>query len=369
MLNVLTIAWDTLRVLLCAAAAAALLFALSYPDSVIPPDPAKEGLGAFTVYGLRGYVWVLPLGLTLLISALGRRFFLIWFTAMLVVGISAFIAWPVLQATYPEWVQPSLPFQGGMLPAGLGLFALILAAGFLVYLLVRFLFPAPEKEDVGTAEASVLDALQARTVQEIAANPLHPQPKFLFGDADLTLVERFGLLWRGLRRRRLGRVSLLLLALGALAGWFFLYPQPTEQEALQRDVQRMQEHHRGLGTRAAAHAALRVMEHISDHESLAGMTREEAETRLGLDKVDPAYRAVLRDSSDVSIPSVDNAFESRERFLTVRDPFGHWAVLYIRTDAEGKHINVSEVQDAGWNAVYDEQRRRMGTGWRRSFFN
>ena len=37
-----------------------------------------------------------------------------------------------------------------------------------------------------------------------------------------------------------------------------------------------------------------------------------------------------------------------------------WAVLYIRTNAEGDKINVAEVQDAGWNAVADDKRRRFG---------
>lgn len=365
--------WNALRVLLSAAAALALLLCFSYPDSVIPPDPAKEYLEGWNLYTLRGYVWVLPLAAGVLVSALGPRFFRVWFAGMLSVGIAALWAWPVLRADYPELVSSELPWQsGGMLTLGLVRFAIVLFAGFLVLLLLRFLFPEPEATDVGVEDAAVLDPEKARTVQQIAADPLRPEPKFLFGAADISLVQRFGELWRGLLLRSWRNRLLLLAAVLLSAAWVVFYPQPSKEEALQRDMARMQEHVRlrgmPIGTRGAVHAALRVMQHISDEESFAGMTREEAEHWLGLDKVDPAYRALLRDTSDVSIPSVNNAFESRERFLTVRDVFGHWAVLYIRTDAEDKHINVAEVQDAGWNAVVDERRRRLGNDYGSSMY-
>ena len=360
-------------ILFCMVAAAALLLCLSYPDSIVPPDAAKEYLASFTWYSLRGYVWALPLAATIILS-LGPCFWRIWFGGTLPVGIAAFLAYPVLLAKMPELVHPTLPYEGGMLAMGLLYYAVILFAGLLLYLLLRFLFPEPEEHEAsGTEDAAVLDPEKARTVQQIAANPQHPAPKFRFGDADLTLIERFRRTWRFFILRKLGAQIALALAVASALLWFFLYPQPTEEEALQRDLQVMKEHYlwktTPIATRAAVHAGLRVMTSISDNESFAGMTREEAEAWLGLDDLtDAEYRAAIRDTSDVEIPSVNNAFESRERFLTLRDRFGHWAVLYIRTDASGERINISEVQDAGWNGIIDEQRRRLGNDWHGGFF-
>lgn len=362
-----------LATLLCLAAAAALLFCLSYPDIVIPPDPAKEYLSAFSWYSLRGYVWALPLAVSVLVS-LGPCFWRVWFGGALPVGIAGFLAYPVLLAKMPELVHPTLPYEGGMLATGLLYYAVILFAGLLLWLLLRFLFPAPEEREAsGTEDAAVLDPANARTVQQIAANPQRPAPKFRFGEADITLIERFRRTWRFFLLRKLGAQITFGVAVITALLWFFLYPQPTEEEALQRDLQVMKEHYlwktTPVATRAAVHAGLRVMTRISDRESFAGMTREEAEAWLGLETLDADYRAIIRDSSDVEIPSVDNAFESRERFFTLRDRFGHWAVLYVRTDVSGELINIAEVQDAGWNGIIDEQRRRLGNDWRGGFFH
>lgn len=359
--------------LFCMVAAAALLLCLSYTDFIVPPDVAKEYLATFTWYSLRGYLWVLPLAATVILS-LGPCFWRIWFGATLPVGVAAFLAYPVLLAEMPELVHPTLPYQGGMLTMGLLYYTVILFAGLLLWLLLRFLFPEPEEREAsGTEDAAVLDPANARTVQQIAANPKRPAPKFRFGEADITLIERFRRTWRFFILRKLGAQITFALALLSALLWFFLYPQPTEEEALQRDLQVMQEHYlwktTPVATFRAVHAGLRVMTLISDLESFAGMTREEAEAWLGLDDItDADYRALIRDTSDVEIPSVNNAFESRERFLTLRDRFGHWAVLYIRTDASGERINIAEVQDAGWNSVIDERRRRLGNDWHGGFF-
>ena len=38
-------------------------------------------------------------------------------------------------------------------------------------------------------------------------------------------------------------------------------------------------------------------------------------------------------------------------------------VLYVRTNEAENRIIISELQDAGWDAVADEQRRRLGNDW------
>ena len=169
--------------------------------------------------------------------------------------------------------------------------------------------------------------------------------------------------------RKRVRVAILCVLLALSAGWFVLYPQPTEEEALQRDLAAMYATRTLPGgytvaTGAAVHAAYRVMDYISRHEVFAGMTPQQAEEWLQLDRVPAAYRRQLRDERDIDLPSVDSLFESRDRFLTVTDG-RRICVLYIRTNAEGDRINIAEVQDAGWDAVADDNRRRYGRDFER----
>lgn len=371
MLRIISISF---RILLTTIGAAALLAVLSYPENFIAPDPAAIYAQGITLQDLRPWLWVAPLLFMEMVSCAGPRKNLVWFTAMLTVLIGAWVAWPVLLSTRPELVHPTLPFQGGMMAWGLLYFSIILFGSVLLrFVLLRFLFPEPPKEyeNSGNMEASVLDPANARTVQEIAADPIRVEPKFHFGDADMRIIERFRLIWRQFILRKRGATAAIWLGIAALLAWFFLYPQPTAEEALERDLNamyaaRITKSGQIIGTTAATHAALRVMQHIDDNELFAGKTREEAEQWLRLQHVAPAYRALLRDERDINLPSVDEAFESRTRFLTVTDG-RRVAVLFIRTDAEDRIINVAEVQDAGWDAIADAERRRFGMEFRGNF--
>ena len=92
------------------------------------------------------------------------------------------------------------------------------------------------------------------------------------------------------------------------------------------------------------------------------MTAAEAEQWLGLDQVHPGYRAWLRDERDIELASTNSMYEVRDRFLTVTN--GRLiCVLYVRTNEAENRIIISELQDAGWDAVADEQRRRLGNDW------
>lgn len=373
-------------------AAYALLYFFSYPDYIVPPSAAHEWDEGVTLYTLRHYLWVLPWLATEFFSIIGPRRNLVWFSAMLTVLLGALLAWPVLEATRPELVypQPEHVAEGGRLAGGLPYFALVLLIGAVVRLVfLRFLFSAPEPDGgSGEVDVDVLTPENARTVQEIAANPVRVQPRFRFGEGDEGVVLRFRALMKRLFLRRCLAKLCLLAALAAGTAWFFLYPQPTEEEALQRDLARMREDYitfKGAkaATPAAVHAAYRVMQYIDRHNSFAGKTKKEAEDWLGLDTEHNRYHALLRAEGDLSLPSVDDTFESRDRFLTVSRalmipgngllakqlPRGcPTAVLYVRMDESGEHINVVEVQDAGWNDVLDEERHRMGTDWNRGGF-
>ncbi len=357
-----------LRVLLTALGALALLGVLGWPDSVLPPRLGEEDIPGITLYDFKPWLWLLPLLWMELVSGAGSHRNKVWFTGLLSVLVAAFLAWPVLEARWPELVHPTFPYEDGKLAEGVGWLALITAASLLFRLgLLAFLFPPPRpaSPEENSLESGALDPENARTVKEIAANPVRVTPHFLFGDADIGLIERFRETMKHLFRQR--RRNYVLLALGALAAvlWFFLYPQPTEEEALQRDLATMYDtriapdgSHRA--TFPAVHAAWRVMRYIADRESFAGFTREQAEKWLHLEDVPPAYRASLRDETDRPLASVDDTFESRTRFLTVSDG-RRTAVLFIRTNLAGDIINIAEVQDAGWNDVMDFRRLLFGT--------
>ncbi len=355
------------RVLITVLLALLFLCCASFPDSIIPPDPAAAYAEGFTIHFFHEKMWFWAMLLLELWVVLGPKRNRVWFCGVLPVFILALLAWPVLTANFPELTAATHSYQNGMLTEGLGIMAIYVAAASTVRLvLTRHLFPAPDTdgESSGEIEASVLDSLQPRTVEEIAADPQRPAPKFMFGEADMERVVGFRAVIRHYFRQKRVRLASLIILLLLGFGWVMLYPQPTEEQALQRDLQRMFDTRtlpggHTLATTAAVHAAYRVMSYISRHEAFGGLSPQQAEQWLHLEQVPAAYRRQLRDERDINLPSVDSMFESRQRFLTVTDG-RHWAVLYIRTNAEGDKINVAEVQDAGWNAVADEERRRFG---------
>ncbi len=364
-----------LRCVLTLAGALALLYTLSYPDSLLPPTPDVAYVQGYTMYDIKPVIWLIPLLFMEVASSLGKSRNKVWFIAMGTVFVGSLLAYPVLQARAPEWVTPTLPFEDGKLRMGLFYYAIIMAVSFLLRCgLFVYLFHEPRQDEMDDAalDANILEPSKAQTVREIAANPVRVRPRFLFGSPDQSLIDRFWELMRRLSLVRRKKGLLYGLAAAFVIAWFILYPRPTEQEALQRDLRIMYEYTvpPGGGYRAtprAVHAALRVFRHVSDRELFAGMTFRQAETWLHLSRAPATYRAQLRDESDLSLPSVDDVFESRTRFFTVSDG-KRTAVLFVRTDKKGDRITVSEAVDAGWNAVADEHRRRFGTDVGARFF-
>ncbi|MBR2314809.1 MAG: hypothetical protein IKA55_08145 [Akkermansia sp.] len=360
-----------LRFLLCLPGAAALLYMFSYPDAVIPPNPALEEMEGIHWYALKPFMWVLPVLYLELVSGCGSRRNLVWFSSLGLVLIAALAAYPVLASTRPELVEPTFTYQGGMLYEGLADYSVFLLVSLAFRkVLLTYMFPPEdlqEQLEVGFVSATVLNPATARTVKEIAAEEKAAAPRFRFKAGDARAALRFRLIMQRLMLR--SRIANAAVAAGVvlLALWFFLYPQPTTEEALQRDKAIMLQHRvtpqgQILATNAAVHAAARVMKYISDHESLAGMQREEAEKWLGIDQITGTYRRWLRDERPIKLASVNSMHENRTRFLTVTNG-RQICVLYIRTNDEDNSIIISEIQEAGWDAVADENRRRMGTDW------
>ena len=370
-----------LRILLSLLGAAALLYVFSYPDSIIPRSLMEEELEdeRFSRYALKPLLFLIPLVFMELVSLCGSRRNLVWFSGLIGVLLLAAAAWPVLTAYRPELVHPTFGFEDGKLAGGLPWYGVVAACSLLVrvtllsYLFKYYRSPDDEEMAAGDVDAAELDPENAPTLREIAAMPAKAKPRFLFREIDFGRIRSFHELMAALLgRRRRTRIA-VIAGLVLLAGWIVFFPQPTPREALQRDLAAMYAT-RGttangthLATHRAVHAAYRVMEFISDHESLAGFSRTQAEKWLHLDRAPAAYRRQLRDNRELSLASVDDLFESRERFLTVTDGT-RWAVLFIRTNEAGDTISISEVQDAGWNAIADELRRVYGTDWRGAYY-
>ncbi len=369
MLRFIQVAALLIRFLLALVAAAALLYTFSYPHSLLPPNPVAEDVAGLHIYLIRPVLWLLPLVVLELICLAGPHRNRIWFGSTLTVLMAGLLAWPVLQAWRPELVYPMLEFEDARLAAGLGYMAILLAVSVVLRLVVlaHLFHSLDDWQGEGHVEATVLNPATARTVREIAADAPRVAPRFLFGEADQGVIERFRLLMGTLWRRALWQRCLLAAALLGGLAWFFLYPQPTEVEAMERDFAAMYETDTsGLrATPRAVHAAYRILKHVHTHESLAGMNNAEAEQWLRLGQASPAYRQQLR-SSHHTLASIDTIFDTREPFLTITDG-RRTAALFVRYDISGERINVAEVADAGWNAVADEYRRRFGDDWKVSY--
>lgn len=367
MLNILLV----LRFWFCLMGAAALLWVFSFPDEVMPPNPVWEHAEGITLYSFKPFLWIVPVLFMELVSCCGPRRNLVWFSALFSVLVLGLLAYPVLAACRPEYVGPTFVYQGGMLSTGLWHFAVFTGISFVIRkVFLAYAFPPEdlqEQLEVGFVSASALNPAAARTLKEIAAEEKAKAPKFQFKEGNQRNALRFKLIiQRMLLRSRLANLCLgggvLLLVL-----WCALYPRPTAGEALQRDLRLMLQHRPAangypLATRAAVHAAARVMKHISDEESFAGMSPEEAEQWLGLHTLPDSARQWMRDSRPIHLDSTNSMHENRTRFLTITDG-RHFCVLYVRTNAADGSIIISEFQDAGWDAVADENRRRTGTDW------
>ena len=360
-----------LRYLLCLLGAAGLLFTFSYPDSIIPPDPLYENSTAFSLYALKPLLWVIPVLFIELVSILGPRRNLVWFSALLTVLVLALLAYPLLTAYRPEYVEPTFSYQGNMLSSGLVYYVIFIGISLALRLvLLAYMFPPEELQDqleIGFVSASELNPDSARTVKEIAALEKPKAHQFRFQQADNRLVQRFKLLMNRMLLRSKIRAICTGCAVLLLVLWFTCYPRPSAEEALQRDLNTMLQYRvtangYPLATTAAVHAAARVMKHISDTECLGGMNFEQAEAWLGLDRVPEAQRTWLRDDRPIDMASTNSMYESRTRFLTITDG-RHICVLYVRPHAEDGTIVVSELQEAGWDAVADETRRLIGNDW------
>lgn len=388
------------RFLLTTLGAFALLYALSYPYSIIAPNaewdyveelsaehmsrgfqamlataatplcllvpwfkpPVAEGL---TPEAFIPWLGIVPWLLMEIASGLGSKRNLVWFGSIAFVLVATFIAWPVLRATHPEYIRPDVLWDDGKLVEGVIRFGIFIFFSLLFRLVILdFLFRRqrePEEDNVNYAEADVLDPSKARTVKEIVEDPGKVTPTFLYGKADTGLIARFRAMMDKIGRKKLRTTIGILSTVVVLLLWCLLYPQPTEEEAFQRDMDAMYEQSpvRGrngiiLATPRAVHAAYRVFSHLSDKDckiSFIGKDDADVAAFLQLDKAGPAYSRQLRSNCAVPDPHAVYMPDTEDRFITFSD--GNRAVtLLLHHDATGKISNV-ETQYSGWNPRAD----------------
>ncbi len=352
-----------LRIFLCTLFASALLLMWAYPDSIIVPNFLREQNPNDTIYHVRAYLWVIPFILMELVCMAGERKNLVWFSSLLTVLLTGLLLWPYFDVWRPELLWKQMPYEDARLATALGYFSILVFFSAIFRLIIlNFLFaPPPEVHELNEVDVMRLDPSQGRSVKEIAARQGRVKARFLFGGADEGIISRFYDMMRSvLDIRRSRRIMIFsLLALGAL--WFFIYPAVMDNAGFryQRDRERMYEKSGEHMSTAALYAAQRVLQDVAKNDRLRGMTIEEAERYLNIPKED--YNQ-LRDESEIDSWSSDDIHSSRRRFLTITDGQRR-VVLYLRMNADKKHINFADLEEEGWNPVIDEQRRRQSNNW------
>lgn len=363
------------RLLCSILCAAGVLFAFSFPDSLdsfLPREEILNAAGGISLFEWRGFAFLLPWLMMELVCLLGPRRNVVWFSGIFSVLIAGFLLWPLLEIFRPEWLWPTFNYEDGKMSLGMLNLSILALASVLFRLgLLRYFFPEPlplyEGNDI---DLEMLDVASARSIREISQSPVVSKPRFLFGSADQGLVARFFELAHKLIMVRRLRFNALLVAAGLGLLWFVSLPLlfNSAKQRMERDkimmLEFVEDDKGGLrATHAAVHAAVRVMENISDYERLMGMSTKKAERFLGLDKADSRYLKQLRDESNLPLRSSEDNFYSRTRFLTVSDG-QRLAILFVRHNEKGDKISVSTFQDEGWNPEVDKLRRSIGRDWR-----
>ncbi len=352
-----------LRIFLCTLFASALVLMWAYPNSFIIPSFLREENPNDTIYHLRTYLWVIPFILMELVCMAGERKNLVWFSSLFIVLLTGLLLWPYLDVWRPELLWKQLSYEDARLAVALGYFSILIFFSAIFRLIIlNFLFaPPPEIYEGNEVDVMRLDPSQGRSVKEIAARQGRVKARFLFGGADEGIVSRFYDMMRSVLEMRRSRRIMLLSLLGVGALWFFIYPAVMDNPAfrLQRDRERMYEKSGEHMSTAALYAAQRVLHDVAKNDRLSGMTIAEAERYLAIPRED--YKQ-LRDESELASWSAGDIHNSRRRFLTLTDGQRR-VVLYLRMNADKKHINFADLEEEGWNAVIDEKRRRQSNNW------
>ena len=364
------------RTLIVAAGAFAMMYVISYPSVFVGPD-ASIPLPFFSEEFLtewRNWLWVAPWLMMELASIIGKKRNLVFFSGLLIVMACTMIVYPILQATQPELIDSTLrdrsihglfikehdediiifsqgtPYRDGCLSFGfIFLWVLLGLSAFIRIILIGYINCLHRQEETHEANSvEVADispnAPTAKTVREIVSSHKQTKPDFKYGEADFSLITHLKNLFKHIQLMRNMRGLAWLALVCLLFLWFFLYPQPSPQEALQRDLERMYETRTDadgneIATTRAVYAALRVMRHLSapENKSLHRMTITKAEDWLQMHRASDAYRARIRDERFDEKARVPERLKGNSvtfaKFLTITDG-KHTAAMVLCTDAD-----------------------------------
>ena len=280
----------------------------------------------------RHWMWVAPWLAMEVAAAAGPRRNLVWFCGLLLAMAITMIAYPIIEATRPELIHSTLcnedieslftqereekirifseatPYRDKGLSFGFIVMWPLLGISTFIRLVVlgylTRLHQAPPDNEYTFVDAAQIapDAPSARTVKEIAASHQTAAPNFKFGEADKSLVNHVKALLAKLQYLRTIKGLICLGVVVLIFGWFFCYPQPTEQEALERDLQHMYESRTGpdghpVATPRAVYAALRAIRYAHLHKVLDNVSVAEAERWFRLDSVPANYRSIVRNEN------------------------------------------------------------------------
>ena len=397
-----------IRIIITAFAAIILMLMLSFPSTLVSPQPTiiiPEVSHEFLVEW-KNWLWVAPWLLMELAAVAGPRRNLVWFSGLLTAIVLTMLAYPVIHATRPELiVSPfrdvvnhislteelnqvhllhedsayrdqclsyGFPFLWILL--GLSAFVRLVVLGYLTR--IHAVREENEFNMVDMADISP-DSESARTVREIAADKHKVQPKFKFGEADQGLIAHFRELLHRMQYLRTLKGIYWLSAACLVAAWFLFYPQPNKQEALERDLKAMFEttadaEGNQIGTTRAVYAALRVMHYAEAERSLDNRTVAQAEKWLGLGQVSPDYRTFIRNEQISELEYMPMRLSTTgveyARFLTITDGRLHAVmVLNLRTNEKDPEteapkitpntiINFPQYFEFGWDMAEDKRR-------------
>lgn len=396
-----------MRMLIVAIGAVMLMLLASFPSSLIGPEPTVSipGVDYAFLVEWKNWLWLAPWLLMELAALIGPRRNFVWFCGLGGVIVLSMLAYPIIQAARPELVHPSfkemvyniflteeleqisilhedsayrdkclaygLPILWALL--GLSLFLRTVVLGYMMRIHAK-----PEENEFNTVDAADIapDAENARTVKEIAANPQKVQAKFKFGEADKGLVAHLRELLQRMRYLRTVRGLCWLGGACFVMLWFLLYPQPDEQQALERDLEAMYEtttdaEGNTVGTTRAVYAALRVMKYATEQRSIDNKTVKQAEQWLQLDRAPEEYRAAIRNEDIEELTLMPLRLKTSvpySRFLSITDGRLHAVMmLNLRTNEidsstgaplilpETK-INFPQYFEFGWDTAEDKRR-------------
>lgn len=396
-----------IRMIVTAMGAWGLMLVISFPSVLIAQEPLIiiPDVSQEVLLEWKNWLWVAPWLLMELAALAGPRRNLVWFGGLLGAMALATLAYPIIQATRPELIHPHFydwvhatslkeeseqisilaensPYRDKCLAYGFSIMWALVGLSVFVRIVVLSYFmkisTVRDENEINSVDVADIspDAESARTVKEIAADAQKVKPEFRFGEADHSLVAHLRNLLARIQYLRTVKGICWLSAVLAMVLWFMLYPQPNEQQALERDLEAMYEtttdaDGNEIGTNRAVYAALRVMKYAADNSSIDNMSVADAEKWLHVERASEAYRATIRNEKIGELEFLPDRLRTNvpyARFLTISDGRHHAVmVLNLRTNETDPAteapliqpqipVNFPQYFEFGWDKEQDLRR-------------